>query len=62
MAKKRPPKVCSWCGTKLQNDTCPRGPQCETDERDHQALMDRIKAEDAEKRRKPTYIESGGKK
>ena len=50
MAKKQPPKRCSWCGAKLRLGSCPRGPQCETDERDHQALMDRIKAEDAEKR------------
>ena len=52
MPKKKAPKVCSWCGTKLQHDACPRGPQCETDEREHTALTDRIKAENEEKRKR----------
>ena len=52
MAKKQPPKICQWCGTKLEHGSCPRGPQCETDEREHAELMDRIKVEDAERRKR----------
>lgn len=52
MAKKQPPKTCGWCGTKLKLGSCPRGPQCETDESDHAQLLDRIKAEDAERQKR----------
>ena len=52
MAKKKAPKVCSWCGTKLQRDTCPRGMQCAIDQHQDELLRERIKAEDAEARKR----------
>lgn len=42
MKKKEREKRCSWCGTKITRETCPRGPFCATEERNHDELMKRI--------------------
>lgn len=52
MAKKQPPKTCSWCGTKLAHGSCPRGMQCAIDQHQDELLRERIKAEDAERRKR----------
>jgi hypothetical protein len=42
--KKRAVKTCSWCGTKLRNGRCPRGPACREEQQNHDSLMARIDA------------------
>ena len=40
-------KDCSWCGTVLRGTltSCPRGAFCETEEKNHEALVERMKEE-----------------
>lgn len=49
--KREAPKTCSECGTKLPaNGRCVKWNRCEPFRRDHESLMQRIKAIDEAKR------------